>query len=147
MTETTDWDRRFLALAAQVATWSKDPSTKAGAVIVDSERRIVSTGFNGFSRGIEDAPELLNDRAKKYRMILHAELNAILFAQRDLIGCTIYVHPMPPCAQCAAAIIQSGIEKVVTITPSAAHQKRWWSDWMIALQMYQQAGIAFLLLE
>ena len=147
MTETTDWDRRFLALAAQVATWSKDPSTQVGAVIVDSERRIVSTGFNGFPRGIADDADCLNDRAKKYRMIIHAELNAILFAQRDLTGCIIYTHPMPPCAQCASAIIQSGINKVVTITPNVALNERWGSDWEIAWKMYQQAGIAFLLLR
>ncbi|WP_304302308.1 dCMP deaminase family protein [Chromatium okenii] len=143
--EQLKWDDRFLSLAAEISTYSKDPSTQVGAVIVDAARRIVSTGFNGFPRGIDDDPTQLNDRDLKYRMIIHAELNAILFAQRDLSGCTIYTYPMPPCAQCAAAIIQSGIKRVVSIDPTPAQRERWGGDWQIANAMYQQAGVEVVL--
>ena len=59
------WDRRFLDLAAHIATWSKDPSTKVGCVVVGSDREIRSTGFNGFPRGISDDADRLQDRSKK----------------------------------------------------------------------------------
>jgi dCMP deaminase len=65
------WDCRFLEMAELVGSWSKDPSTKVGAVIVDKDRRIVSTGYNGFPQGIADRSELLNDREKKYKLIVH----------------------------------------------------------------------------
>ncbi len=106
------WDRRFLALADFIAEWSKDPSTKVGAVITHTKsRRIVSTGFNGFPAGVEDAPERLFDRATKYEMIVHAEQNALMFAGQHAEGCTLYVTPLPPCARCAALIIQAGIAR------------------------------------
>ncbi|NCA14162.1 MAG: hypothetical protein EBS89_08535, partial [Proteobacteria bacterium] len=78
----SDWDRWFLGLAHYVSTASKDPSTKVGAVIVDAERRVVSVGYNGLPRGVEDSEERLHNREVKYKMIIHAERNAILFAQR-----------------------------------------------------------------
>ena len=105
-----DWHKRFLTLAEHIAGWSKDPSTKVGAVIVDQQRRIVSTGYNGFPQGVVDNPQL--PRERKLMRTLHAEANAILFAKRDLSGCTIYVTHHP-CAHCAAMIIQAGIKRVV----------------------------------
>ena len=83
------WDRRFLDLAAGMATWSKDMSTQVGAIIVDRDQRIVSSGYNGFPRGVVDSIERYQDRDTKYRMVVHAEINAILFATRDLTGGTI----------------------------------------------------------
>jgi len=138
------WDRRFLDLAAHVAGWSKDPSTQAGAVVVDDQRRIVSTGYNGVPAGVEDRPEWLADRSIKYRVVIHAEKNALLFAQRDLHGCTLYVHPMPPCAQCAAAIIQSGIRRVVTRSPTPEQRERWGGDWDLAEVMYRDVGLTLI---
>ena len=135
------WDRRFLALAEHVAAWSKDGSTQVGSVIVDKHRRIVSTGYNGFPTGVDDHAALLAIRDVKLRMTLHAELNAILFAKRDLSECTIYVWPMPPCAQCAAAIIQSGIERIVSREPTPEQYDRWGKDFALAERMYADAGI------
>lgn len=91
------WDRRMLGLVNLVATWSKDPSTGVGAVIVDSKNRIVSVGFNGFPRAVCDSDEALFDRDEKLRRTIHAEENALLFAGRSVEGCTIYVTH-PPCA-------------------------------------------------
>lgn len=70
------WDRHFIRIAREVASISKDPSTKVGVVLVKN-RRIIGTGYNGFPEGIADTPERLNDRPTKYKLMLHAEENAI----------------------------------------------------------------------
>lgn len=115
MNKQEKWDRRYLELAELVSSWSKDPSTKVGAVIVDVNNKIVSIGFNGLPQYVPDDPEVLNNREKKYQHIIHAEMNAILTAQRDLTGHTIYTYPFAPCPQCASAIIQTGIIRVVSV--------------------------------
>ena len=97
------WDVRFLLLAQHISSWSKDPSTKVGCVVVGADREIRSTGFNGFPRGIDDSIERLEDREEKYPLICHAEENAIMHAARvgvSLKGCTAYVT-WPPCTRCA----------------------------------------------
>tara|TARA_B100001564_G_scaffold359974_1_gene384292 strand:+ start:2267 stop:2713 length:447 start_codon:yes stop_codon:yes gene_type:complete len=131
------WDERYINLAKHIADWSKDPSTKVGAVIVDDKRRIVSLGFNGFPQKISDN-DRLNDRDKKYNVIVHAEANAILFANKDLSGCTIYTYPFQPCSSCSGLIIQSGIKRVVTIK---ADNDRWKKDFCTAKQILIEAGV------
>lgn len=131
------WDVRFLQMAELVAGWSKDPSTKVGAVIVDEHNRVVSLGFNGFPRGIKDTPEILNDREQKYARILHAEQNAILFAN-DTRGTTLYTHPLPPCNRCALEIIQSGVKRVVSLRDQP---DRWRDSIKISLELFKEAGI------
>lgn len=84
------WDKRFLQLAKLVSSWSKDPSTQTGAVIVDDKRRIVSLGFNSFPRRIADDVRL-DDRALKYECIVHCEINALVFAQQSVAGCTLSI--------------------------------------------------------
>lgn len=111
------WNRRFLDMAAFVAQWSKDPSTKVGAVIVDPEtKNIVGLGYNGFPRGVKDSEERYSDREQKYKYVCHAELNAILNSNKTVRGCDIYIYPtlMEPncCPECAKAISQSGIKRV-----------------------------------
>lgn len=137
----TKWDFRFLRLADHISQWSKDPSTKTGAVIVDLNRRIVSTGFNGFPQGVIDRVERYDDRDQKYGMIMHADLNAILFAGRHLMGCTIYVMPFEPCDRCAAAICQSGISRVVSVYPSKEASGRWGDSLTRARIMFQEKGV------
>ena len=80
------WDRRFVDLARYVASWSKDPSTKTGAVIVDDYNRIVSVGYNGFPRGIRDDEERLSNRDVKLSLMVHCEINAIIFAGGRALG-------------------------------------------------------------
>ena len=106
------WGGRFLGLARLVAGWSKDPSTKVGAVITDGNR-IISVGYNGLPAGLKDLEERLTIRDIKYEMTIHAEINAILFAGRPLRGMTLYTWPFGPCARCASVIIQVGIGKVM----------------------------------
>lgn len=132
------WHMNFLGLAASVSTWSLDPSTKVGAVIVDEDNRVISVGYNGFPKGINDDSRL-KDRVLKYQMILHAETNAVLFANTPVKGCTIYTWPFMPCSNCASLLIQSGIKKVVSV-PST--EKRWESNFNIAKNMFDEAGVS-----
>lgn len=121
------WDKRFLDMAALIGSWSKDPSTKVGAVLV-KDKRIISTGYNGLPASIEDDPKILNDRREKYRYIIHAEENALLQCSAHGIssaGATLYVSPLPPCAGCMRLIIQSGIKRIVCSKPSQEHIERW----------------------
>lgn len=133
------WIERFLAMADAVGTWSKDPSTKVGAVIVDRHGRVVSTGYNGLARGVADSEERLTDRDVKYKIILHAEENAILFARRDLTGCSLFVSSLPPCAHCASVIIQSGIGRVYT--RNVEIPERWKKSMELTEQMFGEAGV------
>lgn len=111
------WDRYFLKLAEQASTKSKDPSTKVGAIITDRFNTVVATGYNGFPRGVVDSKERYENRELKYKLVVHAELNACLIAGKEARGGTIYVTPtlMVPnaCPECCKAIIQSGIKRVV----------------------------------
>ena len=136
------WDTRFMNLIDLVASWSKDPSTQVGAAIVDPKNRIVSLGFNGFPRGVSDESALLWDRDEKLRRTIHAEENALLFAARTVEGCTIFVTH-PPCARCAAKIVQSGIARVVCRRPDPQFVSRWDSDMVSTRTMFAEAGINF----
>ena len=107
------WNKRFLDMAALVATWSKDPATQVGAVIVDAQSRIISTGFNGLAQNVHDLPSRYENKHVKHQIILHAESNAILFARQSLTGCTIYTAPLATCAHCASQIIQTGIANLI----------------------------------
>ncbi len=112
---TAKWDNRFLALAEHVASWSKDPSTKVGAVIARHKTEL-AMGYNGFPTRIVDTDEWLNDRPTKYRYVIHAEMNAILKAGkegRNIEGATLYLWPLPPCAECAKMILAAGITRVI----------------------------------
>lgn len=107
-----------------VASWSKDPSTQCGAVIVNSKNRIVSVGYNGFPAMVADTQERLNNREQKYKYILHAEQNAILNTNQDLEGCTMYVtHPC--CSRCVVEIAAKGIRRVVWQKPTKEFLDRW----------------------
>ena len=135
----TKWDRRYMEMAELVASWSKDPSTRVGAVIVSPDNHVVSVGFNGFPRGIEDN-DRLNQRGTKYMNIVHAEMNALIHADRSVDGCILYTYPFQPCSQCAACIIQSGIKKIVTKRLSKV-QPKWYNDFSNARQMFDEANV------
>ena len=144
---TPTWDDYFLGLAKETSRKSRDPSTQVGAVITDAKNRIVSIGFNGLPRGIPDKRAYLHNRALKLKLILHAEMNALLFAQRDLADCTIYTWPLPPCAHCTSAILQAGITRIVAPSPSPEHRERWGEDLALSGQMVREAGIIRILKE
>ncbi len=139
----TKWIFRYMRLAEQVATWSKDPSTKVGAIIVGNRGQIISQGYNGFPRGVKDLEERYQDRPTKYKYVVHAEMNAILNALYNgsaVVGATLYVHALPVCNECAKAIIQSGIAHVVMDTKI---NERWEEAWAITKRMFDEAGVTY----
>lgn len=131
------WDNRFLDLAEAVGSWSKDPSTKVGAVIVRPDKTIAAVGYNGFPRGSEDEYQ---DRDHKLLRTVHAELNAILSAREPLRGYTLYVSPLFPCSNCAAAIVQSGI-KFVVARAYGEPRPEWQASWDAANEIFAQGSV------
>ncbi len=140
----TKWDIRFMEMCRVVAKWSKDPSTKCGAVIVRADNTIVSQGYNGFPRGIADTDERLHDRQLKYELIVHAEMNAILVTREPVANCTLYVWPLLPCARCAVHIIQAGIAKVVSPVLTAEQAERWGSSLALTRSLFAEAGVEYV---
>jgi dCMP deaminase len=136
------WDERYLALAKEVATWSKDPSTQVGAVTVGSKKEVLSQGFNGFPRNINDTDERYNNRATKYKFVVHAEMNAIYnatYSGTSLDGATLYVYGLPICSECAKGIIQVGIKKVVV--EKSKELDNWNDSVKLSKAMFDEAGV------
>jgi dCMP deaminase len=136
------WNERWHQEALLVASWSKDRSTKVGAVIVNEDNRVISTGWNGFPRGVDDNVEARHDRPAKYKWTEHAERNAIYNAAacgHALKGCSIHLT-WYPCADCARGIIQSGISKVVVPTPDW-NDPRWGEDFRMVREMFTEIGM------
>ncbi len=147
----TKWDVRFLRLAKEVSTWSKDRSTQVGAVIVGEDRTPGPYGYNGFPRYIDDEKEERHARPVKYDWTEHAERNAIYNAARmgvALKGGTIYVTHVP-CTDCARAIIQVGITRVVADAACMAggFAERWSEAAETTREMFEEAGIPIELVE
>ena len=107
-----DWDEYFLKIAETVALRSKDPSTKVGTVIVDERKRPVSFGYNGLIQGADETKLTLTERPMKYHFSMHSEINAIIFAHRDLTGCTCY-SVYAPCVDCLRFLLQAGVTRIV----------------------------------
>lgn len=134
------WDDRFLTLAAHVAQWSKDPSTRVGAVLVGEDIREVALGYNGFPPGIEDSPDRLSDRPTKLRLTLHAERNVLDNARFSCRGSTLYATH-PPCAACALSIVSRGVARVHVSPPSPDFVTRWHSEILHSKDLLREAGI------
>ena len=144
----TNWDRRFLKLASHVAEWSKDPSTKVGCVIVGADKRDVCFGYNGFPSGIADDGRLTH-RETKYKLVRHAETNALSVARGRFQPETLYVTH-PPCMKCTLEIVAERVKRVVCGIPSQDFKDRHWGSEMAdSKKMLDEAGIPleFLNLE
>ena len=140
----TKWDGRFLRIASEIASWSHDPGTKVGCVLVQ-DRRMIASGYNGFPSTLSDSLDLYEDRDYKLAVTVHAEANAILNAAKNgakTQSCTAYVT-FPPCSQCAASLIQAGVEKVVCPDP-ALSPERWRQNFLIASDILSEAGVKTL---
>ena len=112
MQKPLSWEEYFMTLALVASLKSKDQSTQVGAVIVDNKtKKVVASGYNGFPRYLDDS-EIPQTRPEKYLYVVHAELNAILHAERNLTGCSLYVTVFP-CSECMKAMIQTGIKQVI----------------------------------
>lgn len=135
------WQARFIKLAEEISTWSRDPSSQVGSVIVRPDRTICSVGFNGFPRGVKDSQDAIADRDTKLLRTLHAEVNAVLSAKEPLNGYSLFVWPFQPCAQCAATVIQAGIAEVYCPYNDHPAHERWRESFKAALQMFDEAGV------
>ena len=141
------WDKRFMRLAREIASWSKDPSRKIGAVAIGENRRILSTGYNGFPAGIDDHESRLNTRETKYKYIVHAEKNCIYNACHNgisLNGASLYVWGLPICSECAKGVIQVGISKVYYghVVCDEYDDAYWTNSFTITRGMFAETGIS-----
>jgi dCMP deaminase len=134
------WTKHFLRIAAEAGSMSKDPSTQVGAVLV-VERRVVGTGFNGFPSPIRDSRSRLEDRDTKLKLIVHAEMNALLDAGREARGSTLYLHGFQasPCLNCTKHLIQAGICAIVSYGPPLP--ERWKEETRMAAALLAEADI------
>ncbi len=151
----TDWDRHFLDMCLFVANKSKDPSTKVGSVIVGPDNEVRGTGYNGFPRKIKDTIERLNDRDTKIKLVVHAEMNAVLAAARvgiPIKGCTMYIWAVdavskkpwggPPCTRCTVELIQAGISEVRVPRPKDIPE-RWKADLDFSRSILLESGVKY----
>ena len=141
------WDNRFITLAQEISTWSKDPSRKIGAVIVDQNNHIVGTGYNGFPKGINDFHTRLENKEYKRTITLHAEENAILNARCNVENCTLYVYGLPCCVHCACLIIQSGIKTVYYKLSEKGESEAWKDNIKIAMELFKEANVSIYKIE
>lgn len=137
------WSGRLLKMAKDVAQWSKDDSTKVGAVITTSDGRPISWGFNGMAKGIDDNVAERMVRPLKYKWMCHAERNAMdLAPQSDLSDCVMFVT-FAPCTNCAQSIIQRNIKTLVIDEDFMPNKmpERWSEDVLVAEEMLKEAGV------
>ena len=139
------WDNFFLGLAQYISSASKDPSTKVGAVIVKGKNQIISTGYNGFAKQIKDTDERLNNRDLKYRLVIHAEENAVRFAGHSVEGCTLYTWPFMCCSKCASRMIHEGIARHVAPHCPKEIAGRWGEDLKFSQSLFKEAGVEVVL--
>lgn len=137
------WDQYFTGLLVQIASKSKDPSTKVGALIIGPDKEIRSTGYNSFPRGLNDTVAARTERPEKYFWIEHAERNAIYNAARcgtTLKDCTIYVNELP-CLDCARGVVQAGIKEVVVFDSNPDFRERWKEHMERVEELFEECGV------
>jgi dCMP deaminase len=140
------WAGRILKMAKDIASWSKDESTKVGAVITTTKGGPVSWGFNGMPMGVDDSVAERHERPYKYKWMAHAERNAMdLASKTDLSDCVMFVT-FSPCSGCAQSIIQRGIKTIVVDEAFIAEKmpERWQEDMLVAQEMLLEAGVKIL---
>jgi len=141
------WGKKYTNLAKEISTWSKDPSTQVGAVVIGEKGQLLSQGYNGFPRGINDTSDRLNNRERKYELVVHAEMNAIYNASFNgvsLKDSTLYVYGLPICSECAKGIIQVGIKKVIATRPKI-YNSEWDKSTKAAEALFREAEVMYLI--
>lgn len=143
------WDLRFIELAKHVSTWSKDKSTKVGAVIVNSDNNPISIGFNGFPAKVDENNERIEKREIKYAFTVHGEANSIANAAKNgqkTKDCVMYITFFP-CCDCAGLIVNAGIKKIVCENPPDFNHERWGSSWRIAETILNEGNVEIVILS
>ena len=121
--------------------WSKDPSTQVGSIAVNDLGQTLSTGYNGFPRGVHD-DERLNDRDLKYKIVVHAEANLVANAIQSLRGSTVYIWPFMPCSNCCGLLIQAGVSMIVSLKNDT---ERWQESFRLTEQLCKEAGVSLVI--
>lgn len=146
-TKQSTWDLRWMRISREVASWSKDPRKKIGAVAVRDQREIAK-GYNGFPGRIPDYRDMLEDDDTRRRYMVHAEENMLNNAMRhgqSLEGCTVYMYGLAPCQKCTIVLINAGIERLVTCV--TYQDPKWTADWGLSEAVFMQAGVDFSFIE
>jgi len=145
--EEEKWHIRFLRIANEIAAWSRDPSTKVGCALVKN-KKIISTGYNGFPKNISDDLNRLSNREFKYEATIHAETNAIITAALHGISTegSIAYTTFHPCSRCAAALINAGVTEVF-ISAKGPIPERWLENFLLAARLFEEAGVALHTLD
>jgi len=136
------WELRYMKLAQEVSTWSKDPSSKIGAIAIGSKGQVLAQGYNGFPRGVKDTKERLSIREKKLKYTIHAEMNCIFnatFNGVSLDNSTMFVYGLPPCSDCAKGITQVGVHTVFMNTILVPD--RWKESWELTKEIFSEGGV------
>lgn len=137
-----NWDSLFLNLANHISSWSKDKSVGVAAIITSKDNRILSVGYNGFPTGCNDNKKNRHIKPQKYLWTEHAERNAIFSAAKNGININnsiIYLN-WYPCADCARAIIQSGIKKIICPPPDYKNLN-WGNQFKVSTKMFKECKI------
>lgn len=141
-----NWDKKYIRLAREISSWSKDPSKQIGAVAIGEKGQVLAQGYNGFPRGIKDTDERLNHRQTKYKYVVHAEMNCIYNATYNgvsLNGSTMYIYGLPVCSECAKGLIQVGIKRVVSTPITDATPKQWVESTKLTKEIFEEAGVKY----
>lgn len=142
----TSWDKKYIRLAREISSWSKDPSRQIGAVAIGEKGQVLAQGYNGFPRGIEDSADRLNNRKEKYKYVVHAEMNCIYNATYNgvsLNGSTMYIYGLPVCSECAKGLIQVGIKRVVSTAITDATPENWVESTKLTKQIFEEANVKY----
>jgi dCMP deaminase len=137
------WDLRFIKLAEEVGSWSKDLRTRVGSIIADDDNNPISMGYNGFARKIDDS---IGDRylpENKLKWTIHSEANAIINCARHnqcTVNTTMYVT-LFPCNNCAGMIVNAGIKRVVCKNKPDFNNEKWGESWKISKTIFEEAGV------
>ena len=145
----TKWNKRYFEIAKDVASWSKDPSRKIGAVAVSQTNRILCTGYNGFPRGFDDSEERYNVREIKYKYIVHAEKNLIYNACWEGVSLNdskVYVWGLPVCSECAKGLIQVGISELF-LSSQFFDVPKWNESFEFTKELFEEAKIPIRILD
>jgi dCMP deaminase len=141
-TWTNTWDTRFIRMAREVSSWSKDPSTQVGSIAVRN-RKIIATGFNGFPKGVVDDDDLLLNRETKLKLMIHAEMNMVYNAVEHgakIEGSTVYIWGLPCCSECWKGLVQTGVSRVV-MPNIEEHGAKWKEGCDFAKKHMKNTGI------
>lgn len=143
-----NWYLKFMAVAEAFAAMSKDPSTKVGAIALTDNRIMISSGYNGFPRGVNDSAARYEDRTTKYALVSHAEANLVAqaaYSGHSLKDSTVLVTPLHPCASCAKLLVQAGVKRVISPVPHIEERWKQESEW--ASTIFTEAGVEVVFVE